>query len=201
MKNIDTILQEIHEDKHENLATTSKKFKRDIWEFFHEIPNFEEMSCVEYGTHKGQTTRVLSYLFDHVYTINLPGNFDKAKELNADRSNITFVPMDLYKTPITSNFKHVPVNVHFIDAGHDFNHVVSDFTRCLEFDRNPDHPIYFIFDDYGHMIRSVGDAVNQLISIGSIEIVKRIGHSAGHSFGGNPERILVDSEGVICVLK
>ena len=53
---IDKLLEEIGEDKHQNMTTTSFKFKRDVWEFFQ---NFQDKIAVEFGTHKGQTTKVL----------------------------------------------------------------------------------------------------------------------------------------------
>jgi hypothetical protein len=99
LKTIEDILEEIKEDKSDNLSTTSFKMKRDIWEFFSNIPESKHYRAVEYGTHKGQTTRVLSHLFKYVYTINLPNHFDKAQELNADRDNIEYVGLDLYKQP------------------------------------------------------------------------------------------------------
>lgn len=196
-KAIDTILEEIGQDKPDNLSTTSFKFKRDLWDFFSD--NFQDQNCVEFGTHKGQTTRVLSYLFDKVYTINLPNHFFEAELLNRDRDNILYMPMDLYSDPIDKQFKHRPISVFFIDAMHSFDAVIHDFTRSLNFKHRIDKPVYFVFDDYG-LIRDVYQAVNQLIVTGKIEKVRYIGHGPRHSFGGRPERILQDHEGIICKL-
>ncbi len=206
MKTIEEILIEIREDKHENLSTTSKKFKEDVWNFFKSIPESKHYRAVEYGTHKGQTTRVLSYLFDKVYTINLPNHFDQAMALNADRDNIEYKALNLYGTPLDELFSHKPVNVHFIDAGHEFDQVMSDFSRALCFERMTNFegdellPVYFIFDDYGQASRNVFRAVNELFKIGQLEKVCYIGHPPRHSFGGQPERILADHEGIICKL-
>ena len=53
---IDNVLQtEIREDKHDNPSTTSFKFKKDLYEFFKDS---KDKVCVEFGTHKGQTTRI-----------------------------------------------------------------------------------------------------------------------------------------------
>lgn len=206
LKTIEDILEEIKEDKSDNLSTTSFKMKRDIWEFFSNIPESKHYRAVEYGTHKGQTTRVLSHLFKYVYTINLPNHFDKAQELNADRDNIEYVGLDLYKQP-EQTFEYKPVNVHFIDAGHSFNQVMQDVVRALKME-SMNHletglplPVYFIFDDYGYASdRGVYMAVNQLFNVGTLERVTYIGHPPRHSFGGNPERILADHEGIICKL-
>ena len=197
MKTIEEIILEIKEDKVDNLSTTSFKFKTEMWNFFKELPNSEKMSAVEYGTHKGQTTRVLSHLFKNVYTINLPGHFDKAQELNSDRRNIQYIGMDLYRDPVDKMFKHEPISVFFVDAVHTFDAVIDDFTRSMSFDRTRD--VYFVFDDYG-MYEDVRHAVQQLIYLNQIEFVTYIGHEKNYNFGGTPERILQDSEGIICKL-
>ena len=57
---IDQLLKEIGEDKIQNMTTTSLKFKRDVWEFFQ---GFQDKVAVEFGTHKGQTTKILSHFF------------------------------------------------------------------------------------------------------------------------------------------
>ena len=60
---IQQILSDIGEDKNQNLSTTSYKFKQDVWEFFQ---GFEDRVAVELGTNKGQTTKLLSYLFSSI---------------------------------------------------------------------------------------------------------------------------------------
>ena len=193
-KTIDSLLEEIGEDKHENLSTTSFLFKRDLWDFFQ---GFQAKNCVEFGTHKGQTTRILANLFKKVYTINLPGHFDLARQLNVDLDNIEYVGLNLYQTPADKNFKHDQIAMAFIDANHSFDCVMSDFTRVLNF--KLDTEVYVVFDDYG-MHNDVYVAVEQLIRVGQLEKVKYIGHPARHNFGGKPERILENPEGVICKL-
>lgn len=193
-KTIDEILKEVVEDKKDNLSTTSFKFKKDLWDQFQ---GFEKKNCVEFGTHKGQTTRVLAHLFDHVYTINLPKHFDEAKSLNFDLGNIDYIEMDLYQDPIDVNFKHKPISVFFIDAVHTFDAVMSDFSRALNF--KLDNEVYFVFDDYG-CIKEVFYAVNQLIRINQLQRISYLGHESGHNFGGFPPRILTDYEGIVCKL-
>lgn len=193
-KTIDNLLEEIGEDKHENLSTTSFLFKKDLWDFFQD---FQTKNCVEFGTHKGQTTRILANLFKKVYTINLPGHFDLARQLNVDLDNIEYVGLNLYQTPTDKNFKHDQIAMAFIDANHSFDCVMSDFTRVLNF--KLDTEVYVVFDDYG-MHNDVYVAVEQLIRVGQLEKVKYIGHPARHNFGGKPERILENPEGVICKL-
>jgi hypothetical protein len=67
IKTIEDILGDCGEDKFQNFTTTSNKFKTDLLNFFQSIPESKKWNALEYGTHKGQTTRVLSFLFKNVY--------------------------------------------------------------------------------------------------------------------------------------
>lgn len=198
-KTIEDLLNDVAEDKCDNFSTTSFKFKTDLWNFFKELDGSSKFNCVEFGTHKGQTTRILSFLFERgmIYTINKPGHMDSALKLNADRENITYVEMDLYTQPIEDNFIHQPINAVFIDADHSTSAILTDFARSCNFKRS--EPMYFVFDDYG-LHSEVRYAVDQLLQFGNLEKVCYIGHEPRHSFGGRPERILTHHEGIICKL-
>jgi hypothetical protein len=199
LKTIDELLEEVREDKFQNLATTSFKFKTDVWEFFKALEGSDKWNCCEFGTHKGGTSRILSFLFEQVYTINLPGNFDEAQRLNSDRTNIQYIGMDLYRTPVEKNFTARPLNAFLIDAGHSTNQVLTDVTRATLMPLGLDD-VYFVFDDYG-LAPDVFIAIEQLIMFKKLEKVCYIGHKIGHNFGGNPNRILTKgSEGIICKL-
>ena len=190
---IEFLLESIGEDKHTNPATTSNKFKSDVWEFF---KDFKDKVCVEFGTHKGQTTKILSYCFKKVYTINKEiQSFDNAKMLNVGIDNIKYVPFDLYSDEKLS-IKNV--SVFMIDAGHKYTQVVSDLDRCIDMSDIQDS--YIIFDDYGLDVheKEVKRAVDEYISANKIQVVKKIGHSSGHTFGGSLGRTLKDNEGLIC---
>ena len=155
MKTIESILDEINEDKKDNLRTTSFKFKKDIWNFFQ---NSKNQIAVEFGTHIGQTTRVLSFLFEKVYTINKNDNI-KAKALNSDRNNIVYLNFDLYSP------KQLPIDeqidVLFIDAMHTYEAVISDINRAFTMNCSPETNI--VFDDYG-LLPPVKKAVNEAIN-------------------------------------
>jgi len=189
---IEQLLKEIKEDKIDNLSTTSFKFKRDVWDYFQ---GYTDKVAVEFGTHKGQTTRVLSFLFDKVYTINNNDNAS-AKLLNQDRSNIIYIDnFDLYSNRV------LPINdtvsVFLIDAGHTYQQVVSDINRVSLLSCSED--CYIIFDDYGlaQYELDVKKAVNEAIDINALRVIKGIGHEAGFNFGGTPSRVLNDNEGLI----
>lgn len=189
---IEQLLKEIKEDKCDNLATTSFKFKTDLWNYFQ---GCQDKIAVEFGTHKGQTTRILSHLFKKVYTVNINDNAS-GKEMNRDRSNIVFIDnFDLYST------QELPINekvdIVLIDAGHDYHHLIMDINRACKLPAQSD--FHLIFDDYGlaKFEDTVKKAVTEAVEMGVVTIVQPIGHAAGHSFGGTPPRILSDSEGVI----
>ena len=188
---IEKLLKQIKEDKVDNMSTTSFKFKRDVWDFFQ---GFQDKIAVEFGTHKGQTTRILSFLFKKVYTIN---NNDSiiAKDLNQDRDNIVYLNFDLYSNqPLPINDK---ISMFLIDAGHDYDHVISDIN--LAFSLNHTSDCYIVFDDYGltQYEHHVYKAVNQAINMGALTFIKGIGHEEGFNFGGEPPRILHSYEGLI----
>ena len=194
---IEQLLNEIVEDKHQNLSTTSKQFKTDLWNFCIENPMILLSDAVEYGTHKGQTTRILSHLFRRVYTCNLPGNFDKAKALNSDRKNIEYVGIDLYQEHTHDKLiTDTQVSLFFVDAVHTHDAVFTDVTRSCLHSLAPS--VYFVFDDYG-LAPEVKKAVDDLMWVNKLEFVKHIGHDTGHDFGQG--RVLKAPEGIICKLK
>lgn len=195
MKTIKELLAEIGEDKYQNLSTTSFKFKTDIWNFFQ---NCQDKIAVEFGTHKGQTTRILSHLFKKVYTINNNDSVS-AKQLNKDRNNIIYVNFDLYSNSILPIADII--DVFLVDAGHDYEHVIADINRCTSMQCASD--CYIVFDDYGADCheQTVKKAVDEAVNCGAVIIIKEIGHKKGHNFGSanksGPDRILLNSEGLI----
>jgi hypothetical protein len=185
--NIEDVLKTIP-DKTEWQTTTSHKFKLDVFHFFKEMG--KGRSCLELGTHKGQTTKVLSLIFDEVFTIN-HGDHSAAMEFNADRTNINFLKHDLYSEKWWENVPRA--DVIFIDALHETKAVLMDVENSLKI-YSPDKK-YFIFDDYG-LIQSVRMAINKLL-FGPLSKVCTIGEPKGHKFTEN--HLLLDSEGLICI--
>ena len=195
MKTIDELLIEIGEDKTQNLSTISFQFKRDVWNYFQ---GFQDKVVVEFGTHKGQTTRILSHLFKKVYTVNNNDN-DIAKKFNKDRDNIVYLNFDLYSNNLLPILD--VVDVFLIDAGHEYEHVIYDINRVTSM--NCSETCYIIFDDYGADCHSttVKRAVDHAIQMNVLSLIKGIGHNKGYNFGngnkGGPDRILEDYEGLI----
>ncbi len=193
---LELMVEQLSEDKFKNPTTTSNKFKIDLGKWLLGLPNSKKLKIVELGTHKGQTTHILSGIAynGHVYTINLPNHFAEAQQINRLRTNISYVGLDLYpKNTINPIITTDSVDVFFIDAGHYFSQVESDFEYVMRFARS--EPSYIVFDDYG-LIHDVRSFVDAMIWLNRIEVVQYIGMPEGTDFGGN--RLLKHHEGIIC---
>ena len=181
-------------DKEQWLATTSHKFKKDIWDFCQD-PMFKEMNVIELGTSNGHSTHILSHLFNQVHTINNNESI-YAKKFNEECSNITFYNFDLYN----SNWEIKSGDVFFIDADHSYKGVCSDIVNSLKLKSNILEKKILIFDDYGvsQYEHTVKKSVDEFIDNKTLEILGYIGHSSGYSFDGSNERTLTHYEGIIC---
>jgi predicted O-methyltransferase YrrM len=183
---IDQILDQV---KHKDTAkyTVSRKFKRDILEFLGD--NYKDKIGLELGTSQGQTTRVLSYAFKKVISVELDDwNIEQAHITCNGRDNVEIRKFDLYQE--VWDFPK-DVAVVFIDANHTYEGVMSDIQNSLS---NFEDPI-LILDDYGHPSGGIKQAVDQLVLEQQLEIIKQIGEEKVHHLAGYEN---VDVEGVIC---
>ena len=180
-------------DKREYKETTSLKFKEHLLEVFGDIG--QEYNCLEVGTNHGHTTRILSFIFKHITTMDWreEPNLRMARELNQDRDNITYIQKDAYTSWEALDLPNFQIAV--IDCGHTREHVISDVQNCIRFGAQEQ---YMIFDDYGHPKHGVKEGIEYLVeAIPGFEIIQYIGEPKGSDC--NPNQVpLVDSEGVIC---
>tara|TARA_R110000823_G_scaffold294526_3_gene413459 strand:+ start:5570 stop:6154 length:585 start_codon:yes stop_codon:yes gene_type:complete len=190
---IENLLENIP-DKNQWLATTSHKFKKDIWNFCQD-PTFKEMDVIELGTSNGHSTHILSYLFNQVHTVNNNESI-YAKKFNKDLNNITYYNFDLYR----SEWEIKKGDVFFIDADHSYEGVYYDIINSLKVKPNILEKKILIFDDYGvnKYENTVKRAVDHFINNKTLELLGYIGHSPGYSFDGSVERTLTNYEGIIC---
>lgn len=187
MNNIDELLKLVPE-KLEWKNTTSKKFKKDVYEFFNK-PEFKELSCVEIGCARGHTTLILSNLFKKVYAINYDCTKEASKFCNDNGSfNIDFFNQDVY----SKGLPDVEADVIMIDAVHTYNAVKIDITNSLKLKSKGKK--HLIFDDTG-IEPSLLKLVNEYCDKKILSIVKEIGRVPGDAF----HRPIYSSEGVICV--
>ena len=95
------VLKDMPEKNLDFKDTTSLKWKKDVIDFFKD-KNLD--NCLEVGTCKGMTTRILSELFNKVYTIEYQQRLvDDAKEFCKDCNNIEFVCGDAYNNQTYMN--------------------------------------------------------------------------------------------------
>jgi len=179
-------------DKPDFHATTSYKFKEDLFYFFQSIGS-EDLICTEFGTSRGFTTVMLSYLFKEVHTVNLKQG-DLTKELISGLDNIHLHEFNLYSN---SKLPTPKSDVFIIDAGHNYRDVISDTKRAIE---NSTGKSFLIFDDFGGF-PPVRKAILDILAEGKIGVVKFIGMNAGWKYGEEAihvSRTLTHQEGVIC---
>ena len=191
-----SILEGIPEKDRGSKDTTSLKWKKDVIDFFNEK---KLKSCLEIGTCCGMTTKILSYLFKDVHTIEFnPGRLNKAKQICYGKDNITYHLADAYSN---ETYKNIPnhFDVVVIDCMHLYPHVMADINRALTL-FNEERGMYLVFDDYGHP-ESIGvkQAVDQAISEG-LKLEKKIGEDPGFTVHRDDEGskfTLIYKEGII----
>ena len=189
---IDFMLKNIP-DKRQYKETTSLQFKRDLIKLFSEMG--KDHTILEVGTNHGHTTRILSFLFKNVITLDWreEPNLRIAKELNADRDNITYIEKDVYASS-WDDLNLPKFEVSFIDCNHEYGGVVSDILNCTNYGNSEQ---YIIFDDYGHPKTGVKKAIQDTINQNdNFNIVEYIGEPKGSDC--RPGLILTDYEGVVC---
>ena len=148
-------------------------------------------NCIEIGSCRGDTTRVLAECFNKVYSFEQSSdNITYIKERCSDVDNVEVSQSDVYDL----NFEIPDVSVAFVDAGHSTELVKKDITRFLN--KNPN--MVLVFDDYGQKDRSIRNAIQE----SELEISRYIGEYNGFSFNRvNGEQVSLEGrEGVICNL-
>lgn len=194
------LIKENIPDKNYFYSTTSHKFKLDIWDFFSELKSSFPFPyrIVELGTSRGYTTKLLSYIFDEIYTINYPQE-KEALIYFSNKDNINVYSFDLYNDMTKYYFNSIPPSqVYFIDAIHNYEAVMSDINLCCSHHDSDEK--YLIFDDYG-LEPTVKKAIDESISKNQLKFIKYIGQQEGWEYGPPTptyNRILKNYEGIIC---
>ena len=176
----------VHKDKW--CKTTSRKFKEDVLRIFRDR---KMDNCIEIGSCRGDTTRVLSECFKKVYSFEQSSdNITYIKERCSDVDNVEISQADVYD----SNFQIPDVSVAFIDAGHSTELVKKDISRFLN--KNPN--MVLVFDDYGQKDESIKKAILDT----GVKISRHIGEYNGFKFNriNGEEVTMIGREGVICNL-
>jgi len=186
--NVEEILNSV-EHKDTAKYTTSRKFKKDILDVFYN-DKYKNATLLELGTSQGQSTKLFSKVFKHVYTVEWNDwNIEQAKNQCSDCDNVTFIKADLYG----EEWKLPKADVVFIDAGHEYKNVISDIENSV---KHLDKPI-FIFDDYGLPPGEVRQAILDKVDDGTLKLNKYIGELPEDLIHANGTKF-IDKEGCIC---
>ena len=175
-----------HKDTFKN--ATSRKFKKDLIEFFSD-DKYKDMSVVEYGACHGETTKIFSSIFKKVYAYDwAQENVDRITEKCKGCDNVEVTVMDVVK----DEWKFPEAQVVFVDASHDYPQVAIDIQKTLDYFDNP----IIIMDDYGNPNnRNIRVSIDEKIKEGKIKIHKKIGEDVGYKTKAGWE--MIDREGVI----
>ena len=175
-----------HKDTFKN--ATSRKFKKDLIEFFSD-DKYKDMSVVEYGACHGDTTKIFSSIFKKVYAYDwAQENVDRITEKCKGCDNVEVTVMDVVK----DEWKFPEAQVVFVDASHDYPQVAIDIQKTLDYFDNP----IIIMDDYGNPNnRNIRVSIDEKIKEGKIKIHKKIGEDVGYKTKAGWE--MIDREGVI----
>ena len=169
--------------------STSRKFKRDLIDFFSD-DKYKKMSMVELGCCQGDTTKIFSKIFGKVHAVDwMPDNINLAKEVCKDCDNIT------YQTANVTNdeWDFPKADVVFIDASHDYPQLAYDIEKAIDYFDNP----IIILDDYGNPNnKNIRMSIEDKIEEGKITISEFIGEEAG--FKTKSGWVMDDREGIIC---
>ena len=174
----------VHKD--EWCKTTSRKFKEDILRIFN---NRKDLTCLEIGSCRGDTTRVFAECFKKVYSVEKSDeNIKYIKEKCSNVDNVEYSQEDVYG----NDFNLPDVDVVFVDAGHSTELVKYDIKRFLEKNKK----MILIFDDYGQSDCSIKNA----IADSNLPISRYIGEYNGFTCTNlsGKEIKFVTREGVIC---
>tara|TARA_E500000331_G_C17198736_1_gene688290 strand:- start:12 stop:1370 length:1359 start_codon:yes stop_codon:yes gene_type:complete len=175
-----------HKDTFKN--ATSRKFKKDLLEYFTE-DKYKNMTMVEFGACHGDTTKIFSKLFKKVYA------YDWSQD-NVERINIKCKGCDNVETKVMDvvkdEWKLPQAQIVFVDASHDYPQVAIDIQKTLDYFDNP----IIIMDDYGNPNnRNIRVSIDEKIKEGQIKIRKFIGEDKGFKTKAGWE--MIDKEGVI----
>lgn len=191
---IEEILKELP-DKWDSKTTTSKKWKTDLYQFC--VDN-NVKSVLEIGTSLGHTTYFVAYFVDKVTTMEVDySRVKKAMELCQKHDNIDFVCQSAYDY----EWPDVYHDMTIIDCIHEYKYVKMDIENAIKLGTK-----YIAFDDYG-LFPEIKQAIDEYVEEGKLEILSRIGYEKGTHFhmskstNTTPDKILIDSEGVICAVR
>ena len=151
--------------------TTSRKFKKDILEFFSDN-KYKDLTMIELGSCQGNSTFVYSNVFKKVYGVELDSwNIEQGKKKCKNRDNVEFIQKDIYK----EEWDFPQADVVMIDAGHTYQHLIHDIQRTIDYFNKP----IIIIDDYGNPKIDIRKAIDEMVDKDVIKLSELIGEKDG----------------------
>tara|TARA_R110002020_G_scaffold447739_2_gene660153 strand:- start:582 stop:1946 length:1365 start_codon:yes stop_codon:yes gene_type:complete len=151
--------------------TTSRKFKKDILEFFSD-DKYKDLTMIELGSCQGNSTFVYSNVFKKVYGVELDSwNIEQAKKKCKNRDNVEFIQKDIYK----EEWDFPQADVVMIDAGHTYQHLIHDIEKTMAYFNSP----IVIIDDYGNPKTDIRKAIDEMVGNGVIKLSELVGEKDG----------------------
>ena len=191
---IDPIEEALKElpDKWESKTTTSKKWKRGLYNF---IKNSDVSSVLEIGTSAGHTTYFVAHFVDRVSTVEVDSTrVAKAREFTKKFNNINFICQSAYDGEWQFGYHDLTI----IDCIHEYKYVKMDIQNAIKLGTK-----YIAFDDYG-LFPEIKQAIDEYVADGKLSIITKIGYPKGTHFhmskssNTTTDKRLSDAEGVIC---
>jgi hypothetical protein len=151
--------------------TTSRKFKKDILEFFSD-DRYKDLTMIELGSCQGNSTFVYSHVFKKVYGVELDAwNIEQAEKKCKNRDNVEFIQKDIYK----EEWDFPQADVVMIDAGHTYQHLIHDIEKTMAYFNSP----IIIIDDYGNPKTDIRKAIDEMVGNGVIKLSELVGEKDG----------------------
>ena len=130
-------------------------------------------------------------LFKKVIAVDVsPEKHAYAKEYLGNIDNVEFKLMDVYNQMWDFEDKD---SIVFIDCVHTYQTLKSDIDNSINTFNKP----IIIFDDYG-LFPDLKQLIDEYVEAGKLKILKKIGEHAGKFYPKTQNKILRDSEGLIC---
>ena len=151
--------------------TTSRKFKKDILEFFSD-DKYKDLTMVELGSCQGNSTFVYSHVFKKVYGVELDSwNIEQGEKKCKNRDNVEFIQKNIYE----EEWDFPQADVVMIDAGHTYQHLIHDIPKVTEYFNNP----IIIIDDYGNPKTDIRKAIDEMVDKNVINLSELVGEKDG----------------------
>ena len=146
-------------DIYEDFGTISYQSKYDIWKKFGD----KNYNCLEMGSYRGYTTRLLSSIFNNVVGLEVSEDIlEHCRKNNSDNPNVSFEKVDLYDKADWERLEPKlkgKFEVALVDASHSYEHCKDDLIKAIDLGCK-----HLIVDDvglYGEVAKALAEIVDE----------------------------------------